>query len=197
MRISCVVNNITNAGIMGVANNTDISPVNIFIARDHHYNIPYFSQLKNEDIVMIRVIGQRFELNDSAVFIIAELEEQLERGGRDEELVLSKSKKTTENTKELSGAEGEGEEEEEEKEEEEKGGEGAVEEPETGSKAGPAKSPLSVIAEESQGMMKSLFSSKKSSEEEEEEEQEQEEEEEEESSGSQEEQQEKSESTDE
>ena len=82
MRISCVVNNITNAGIMAVANNSDISPINVFIARDHHYNIPYFSQLTNEDIVMIRVIGQRFELNDSAVFIIAELEEQLRRRQR-------------------------------------------------------------------------------------------------------------------
>jgi DNA-directed RNA polymerase subunit E'/Rpb7 len=167
MRISCVVNNITNAGIMGVANNTDISPVNIFIARDHHYNIPYFSQLKNEDVVMVRVIGQRFELNDSAVFIIAELEEQLERGGRDEELILSKSKKTTENPKELFGVEeGEGEGEGGE-------GEGEGEEEEEGENqppAGPAKSPLSVIAEESQGMMKSLFSSKKSSEEQEEEE---------------------------
>jgi DNA-directed RNA polymerase subunit E'/Rpb7 len=178
MRISCVVNNITNAGIMGVANNTDISPVNIFIARDHHYNIPYFSQLKNEDVVMVRVIGQRFELNDSAVFIIAELEELLERGGRDEELLVSKSKKTMENPKELSVAQGEveGEEEEEEDKEEEGEGEGAEEgeEHETASKAGPAKSPLSVIAEESQGMMKSLFSSKKSSEQEQEQEQEQE-----------------------
>ena len=138
---------------------------------------------------MVRVIGQRFELNDNAVFIIAELEEQLERGGRDEELVLSKSKKTTENPKELSGAEGEGEEEEEEK--------GAGEEPETGIKAGPAKSPLSVIAEESQGMMKSLFSSKKSSEEEEEEEEPSGSEEEEPSGSEEEEQQEKSESVDE
>ena len=161
MRISCVVNNITNAGIMGVANNTDISPVNIFIARDHHYNIPYFSQLKNEDVVMVRVIGQRFELNDSAVFIIAELEELLERGGRDEELLVSKSKKNMENLKELPGADGEGEEEGE---------------PETDSKTGPAKSPLSVIAEESEGMMKSLFSSRKSSKEPEEEEEKQEEE---------------------
>ena len=192
MRISCVVNNITNAGIMGVANNTDISPVNIFIARDHHYNIPYFSQLKNEDVIMVRVIGQRFELNDSAVFIIAELEEQLERGGIDEELVLSKSKKTTENPKELSGAEGEGEEEGEEPEEGKGEEEEGEEESETGTKAGPAKSPLSVIAEESQGMMKSLFSSKKSNEEEEEQEQEQEQEQEEPSGGEEEEQQEKS-----
>ena len=61
MRISCVVSNITNAGLMALANNSDISPINVFIARDHHYNIPYFSQIKNEDTIMVRVIGQRFE----------------------------------------------------------------------------------------------------------------------------------------
>ena len=151
MRISCVVNNITNAGIMGIANNADISPVNIFIARDHHYNIPYFSQLKNDDVVMVRVIGQRFELNDSAVFIIAELEEQLERGGEESA------------PKELSGK---GERKKEEAEEEEE----KEEEPGFKDKTGPAKSPLSIIAEESQGMMKSLFPSSRSSQEEEEEE---------------------------
>jgi DNA-directed RNA polymerase subunit E'/Rpb7 len=171
MRISCIVNNITNAGIMGVANNSDVSPVNIFIARDHHYNIPYFSQLKNEDIVMIRVIGQRFELNDSAVFIIAELEEQLERGVEED---LTKSKKAIENPKEVSGAEKEETGESEEEQEEE--GEG--EESGAENKAEPAKSPLSVIAEESKGMMKSLFSSSKSGEEEEEEEEKEEKEEE-------------------
>ena len=166
MRISCIVNNITNAGIMANANNADVSPINVFIARDHHYNIPYFSQLANDDVVMVRVIGQRFELNDSAVFIIAELEEQLERGG--EELVFN-SKKTTENPKEVSGAQ-EVEQQEVEQQEEE-------EESEIQNKAGPAKSPLSIIVEESEGMMKSLFPSSKSSEEQEQEqEQEQEEE---------------------
>jgi DNA-directed RNA polymerase subunit E'/Rpb7 len=154
MRISCVVSNITNAGIMALANNSDISPINVFIARDHHYNIPYFSQLKNEDTIMVRVIGQRFELNDSAVFIIAELEEQVERGG--EELVF-KSKIITENPVEL-----------EEKEEEEKGKE--KKESQSEAQIEPAKSPLSIIAEESEGMMKSLFPSKSSEEEEEEEE---------------------------
>jgi DNA-directed RNA polymerase subunit E'/Rpb7 len=170
MRISCVVNNITNAGIMGVANNTDISPVNVFIARDHHYNIPYFSELKNEDVVMVRVIGQRFELNDSAVFIIAELEEQLERGGRDEELVVSKPAISIENPKEVSGAEEEEEEEQEEEEKQEKQEED--EEEEEKAKAGPAKSPLSIIAEESEGMMKKLFPSSSKEEEEEEKEEE-------------------------
>lgn len=170
MRISCIVNNITNAGIMGVANNADVSPINVFIARDHHYNIPYFSQLANDDVVMVRVIGQRFELNDSAVFIIAELEEQLERGG--EELVFN-SKKTTENPKEVSGAQEVEEQEEKQQEEEESGAEEEEgEEPNIQDKAGPAKSPLSIIVEESEGMMKSLFPSSKSSEEEQEQEQE-------------------------
>ena len=172
MRISCIVNNITNAGIMANANNTDVSPINVFIARDHHYNIPYFSQLANDDVVMVRVIGQRFELNDSAVFIIAELEEQLERGG--EELVFN-SKKTTENPKEVSGAQEveEQEEKQQEEEEEESGAEEEEgEEPNIQDKAGPAKSPLSIIVEESEGMMKSLFPSSKSSEEEQEQEQE-------------------------
>jgi len=172
MRISCIVNNITNAGIMGVANNSDVSPVNIFIARDHHYNIPYFSQLKNEDIVMIRVIGQRFELNDSAVFIIAELEEQLERGVEED---LTTSKKAIENPKEVSGAEKEETGESEEKEETEETGESEEEQEEEQEESGAenkavlAKSPLSVIAEESKGIMKSLLSSSKSGEEEEEE----------------------------
>jgi DNA-directed RNA polymerase subunit E'/Rpb7 len=144
MRISCVVNNITNAGIMAVANNSDISPINVFIARDHHYNIPYFSQLKVDDVVMIRVIGQRFELNDSAVFIIAELEEQLERGERGER------------GERIEKGEEEKEEENEEEEEEE---ENPSKQEESEAQAGPAKSPLSVIAEESQGIMKSLFPS--------------------------------------
>ena len=150
MRISCVVNNITNAGIMALANNSDVSPINVFIARDHHYSIPYFSQLKVDDVVMIRVIGQRFELNDSAVFIIAELEEQQERGGRGEQEGKEEEK---EEGKEEEGKEEEG------KEEEGKEEEGKEEE---GAEAGPAKSPLSVIAEESQGMMKSLFPSSSS-----------------------------------
>ena len=79
MRISCAVKNITNAGILARVDEGIYSPVNIFIARDHHYNILYFSELKVGDIVMVRVIGQRFELNDTFVSVIAELELELGR----------------------------------------------------------------------------------------------------------------------
>ena len=74
MRISCAVKNITNAGILAHIDEGEYSPLNIFIARDHHYNIPYFSELKEGDIIMVRVLGQRFELNDPFVSVIGELE---------------------------------------------------------------------------------------------------------------------------
>jgi DNA-directed RNA polymerase subunit E'/Rpb7 len=83
MRISCAVKNVTNAGILAHTDDSEYSPLNIFIARDHHYNIPYFSELKEGDIIMIRVIGQRFELNDPYVSVIGELELERDREPRD------------------------------------------------------------------------------------------------------------------
>lgn len=82
MRISCIVKNITNAGILARVDDGEYSPVNIFIARDHHYNIPYFSELKEGDEIMIRVIGQRFELNDAFVSVLGELEVEHQREPR-------------------------------------------------------------------------------------------------------------------
>jgi len=49
------------------------SPVVIFIAKDHHYNINQFNELQVGDNINIRVIGQRFELNDKYVSVIGEL----------------------------------------------------------------------------------------------------------------------------
>ena len=80
MRISCAVKNITNAGILAHIDEGEYSSLNIFIARDHHYNIPYFSELKENDSIMVRVMGQRFELNDAFVSVIGELELKHERG---------------------------------------------------------------------------------------------------------------------
>ena len=98
MRISCTVKNITNAGILAHADDSEYSPVNIFIARDHHYNIPYFSELKEGDVIMIRVIGQRFELNDAFVSVLGELELEREREPRNSlrrEIEMSQREKKT------------------------------------------------------------------------------------------------------
>ena len=74
MLIECKSKNITKAGIKAEIEDDD-SPVVIFIARDHHYMTPYFSTITEDQDIKVRVIGQRFELNDKAISIIAELVE--------------------------------------------------------------------------------------------------------------------------
>jgi DNA-directed RNA polymerase subunit E'/Rpb7 len=73
MLISCVAKNITKAGIRAESAYDVPSPVVVFIAKDHHYNISYFNEIKEGDKITVRVIGQRFELNDKYVSVIGEL----------------------------------------------------------------------------------------------------------------------------
>ena len=71
-KLSCIVRNVTKAGIRAEINSKH-SPLVIFIARDHHHQSKYFSTQKEGDIINIRVVGQRFELNDKYISIIATL----------------------------------------------------------------------------------------------------------------------------
>jgi hypothetical protein len=71
--ISCVAKNITKAGIRAESASDVPSPIVVFIAKDHHYSSAYFSEIKEGDKITIRVIGQRFELNDKYISIIGEL----------------------------------------------------------------------------------------------------------------------------
>jgi DNA-directed RNA polymerase subunit E'/Rpb7 len=73
MLISCVAKNITKAGIRAESAEDDKSPVVVFIARDHHFAITKFASIEEGDKFVARVIGQRFELNDKYVSVIAEL----------------------------------------------------------------------------------------------------------------------------
>ena len=68
----CVVKNNTKAGIRAETKEK-ISPVVVFISRDHHHRDQYFNDLKEGDEISIKVIGQRFELNDKFVSVIGEL----------------------------------------------------------------------------------------------------------------------------
>lgn len=78
MLITCVAKNITKAGIRAESANDVPSPIVVFIAKDHHYSIPYFSELQEGDKINVRVIGQRFELNDKYISIIGELVKEKE-----------------------------------------------------------------------------------------------------------------------
>ena len=77
MHIACVAKNITKAGIRAETAE-DPSPVVIFVARDHHLSSEYFTNVKEDDTINVRVIGQRYELNDKYISVIAELLEPRE-----------------------------------------------------------------------------------------------------------------------
>lgn len=82
LNIECVVKNITKAGIRAESSTETPSPIVVFITRDHHYTSPYFLSVEENSKIMIRVIGQRFELNDKYISIIAELiEPRLKKEG--------------------------------------------------------------------------------------------------------------------
>ena len=73
MVINCVAKNITKAGITAESSDETPSPFIAFIIRDHHNMNEQFSNIKEKDKFSVRVIGQRFELNDTQVSIIGEL----------------------------------------------------------------------------------------------------------------------------
>lgn len=74
MVIKCNVKNMTQAGIRALINE-EKSPIVVYVSRDHHYNNTYFNSIKENDDITIRVIGQRYELNDEHVSIIGEIVE--------------------------------------------------------------------------------------------------------------------------
>ena len=71
--ITCIAKNITKAGIRGESSDESPSPIVVFIARDHNFANNYFSSIQEGDKFNARIIGQRFELNDKYISIIAEI----------------------------------------------------------------------------------------------------------------------------
>lgn len=77
--INCIAKNITKAGIRAEVDDEN-NPLVIFIARDHNYLNKLFSTIKENQKITARVIGQRFELNDKNISIIANLVDTKNRG---------------------------------------------------------------------------------------------------------------------
>lgn len=75
MKFKAVVKNVTKAGIRAEIKEK-VSPMIIFIARDHHYKSQEFSKVKEGDNINVKVIGIRYELNDKYISIIGELVEK-------------------------------------------------------------------------------------------------------------------------
>jgi len=70
--INCVAKNITKAGIRAEVDD-EHNPLIIFVARDHNYLNKLFSNIKNEQQIVVRIIGSRFELNDVKISLVGEI----------------------------------------------------------------------------------------------------------------------------
>jgi DNA-directed RNA polymerase subunit E'/Rpb7 len=91
-KISCVVKNVTKAGIRAESSTYVPSPIVVFVAKDHHFNIPEFNEIKIGDPITVKVIGQRFELNDKFVSIIGEFVKEKKYDHRYDPKNMGKSK---------------------------------------------------------------------------------------------------------
>lgn len=73
MIVEVGVVNVTKAGIRAELMGEEQSPLVIFVARDHHNNNNYFNTIKEKDSIHVKIVGVRFELNDTYVSVIGEL----------------------------------------------------------------------------------------------------------------------------
>jgi DNA-directed RNA polymerase subunit E'/Rpb7 len=73
MKIKCLVKNVTRAGVRAVYYKEDENPIVLFIAREHNIKNEQFNQIKENDIIVAKVIGIRYKLNDEHISVIGEL----------------------------------------------------------------------------------------------------------------------------
>lgn len=76
MLIECVVKTITKAGIHAEVVDGKAVPVVVFVAKDHHNMNKLFNTVVENQKILVKVIGSRFELNDPHVSVIAQLLEE-------------------------------------------------------------------------------------------------------------------------
>jgi DNA-directed RNA polymerase subunit E'/Rpb7 len=72
MLMTCTVTNVTKAGVRAEIGNESPTPVVAFVSKDHHFNIHHFNEIQVGDTITVRVVGQRFELNDKFISVIGE-----------------------------------------------------------------------------------------------------------------------------
>ena len=69
MVIDCIVKNINKVGIRAIVRE-DNNPINIFITRENNKEIDSYSE---NDLIQIKVLGHRFEINDKFISVIGEI----------------------------------------------------------------------------------------------------------------------------
>ena len=74
MKMECNCKSITKAGIHAEVKDSDGNiPITVFIAHDHHIDNHAYEQVTEGSMILVKIIGIRFELNDNTICAIAEL----------------------------------------------------------------------------------------------------------------------------
>jgi len=74
--IDVLVKNINKMGILCEVSEEENSPLTILLARQHHINNESYLNLKDGDLIQIKIIGKRFEYGDNQISVIAVLHEE-------------------------------------------------------------------------------------------------------------------------
>jgi hypothetical protein len=70
--LECIVENKTHAGLK-CRMDGEASPYVIFVARDHHHTLGRFASISEGDTINVTIVGQRFDVHDKFISIIATL----------------------------------------------------------------------------------------------------------------------------
>ena len=73
MEVHCVARNVTDTAGVRAELDMSPSPLVIYLARDHHYLREDYDKIKKGSKLVVKVVGQRYELNDPYISVIAEL----------------------------------------------------------------------------------------------------------------------------
>lgn len=121
-KLQCRVQDITLAGVHAVIYGSipGKTMVEVFVPRDYNYSHPLFAEVRERMRIEVRVIGRRFELNDTSITVIAMLDSILQNETlQQQQSQQSNYKKTSSLLAEIPGFESEAEEEAKKEEEEE------------------------------------------------------------------------------
>lgn len=90
MLLQCVVTSVVKAGISAESSSESPSPFIVFVAKDHHYSNAAFNAVQQGDVIQVRVIGQRLELNDKYISVIGEMVTPLDRKEKKQRISIEK-----------------------------------------------------------------------------------------------------------
>lgn len=74
--IKCTVLNINRLGVLA-----ENGPLSIIIPKDYHEDKSVFKKIEVNDVILIEVVGKRFEINDTKISVIGRLAEDSVKNG--------------------------------------------------------------------------------------------------------------------